>query len=364
MNNRTFHRYFYGDPPDGGKLLRTLFSPKTDRLLSLLVDAGGFCSAHLIAAEFGSDFVSELADAGVIQLRDDILFPGCPLFIKEDLPFLQTYAAEPAGIMAEKILAERSSYQKLLCRYGNEGRSAISLYHLLCGAVFDGLFFDELAADGTVAVSHAHRGGSEWLIILYEADPALDSFSRSLLCSYNRFVSGTYALQSFGDANGSRRDFWRFSRQMKQDPETLRNDPAFPIWSSLADPLVLPSETERLIRTGTCSNECLFLLEQFGYAENGRVTVPVFEADAENITASLAGFTSSLIISDVKEALSSRYQKKLFSSRFHLSSAKAANELYHILFARLNELLIASGFAASPVFRKGEGRYLCSVQLY
>jgi len=73
-----------------------------------------------------------------------------------------------------------------------------NLYHLLCGAVFDGSLFDYLSKHNQLVTSRFHSSGIDYIITVYEKCPELDSFSNHLLCSYNRFSDGTRALQSFG----------------------------------------------------------------------------------------------------------------------------------------------------------------------
>lgn len=75
----------------------------------------------------------------------------------------------------------------------------MNLYHLLCGAVFDGDFFDYLRENQLLTTSRLHTSGVDYIITVYEKCPELSVFSNHLLCSYNRFCDGTRALQSFGE---------------------------------------------------------------------------------------------------------------------------------------------------------------------
>jgi len=56
-------------------------------------------------------------------------------------------------------------------------------------------------------------------------------------------------------------------------------------------------------------------------------------------------------------------QSKPRCGKHGVSSKEITNELYHIVFGQLNELLVQSGFVCEPEFHSGEGRYLKSIEI-
>lgn len=85
------------------------------------------------------------------------------------------------------------------------------MYHILCGMIFDGSFFDYLNQNKALATSRRHCSGLDYLAVIYEDCAELRSLSNGLLRSYNRLANNICSLQSFGDAQGSRFDFYRVS---------------------------------------------------------------------------------------------------------------------------------------------------------
>lgn len=65
---------------------------------------------------------------------------------------------------------------------------------------------------GTYHFARLHPSGLDYLNIIYEKCSELQALSNGLLCSYNRLKNDKCSLQSFGDANGERFDFYRFFR--------------------------------------------------------------------------------------------------------------------------------------------------------
>ncbi|MBQ9263879.1 MAG: hypothetical protein IJ189_06655 [Clostridia bacterium] len=55
---------------------------------------------------------------------------------------------------------------------------------------------------------------------------------------------------------------------------------------------------------------------------------------------------------------------KTTATKHNVSTKEIANECWHILFGRMNELLVSNGLVAAPPFKEGEGRYLQSIELY
>lgn len=251
--------------------------------------------------------------------------------------------------------------------FGNGFPPEVNLYHILCGAILDGCFFEYISKRGLVSTSRLHRSGLDYLTIIYEQTPALDSFSKELLCSYNRFSDGLRSLQSFGDADGDRVDFFRFMCQKRLEtlPATLTKIGA--LWDSLASDdkkKQLLDEAQRFIETGTCDHMCYLLLSFFGYIKDGKIAVPIYVKEHQALMAALEQLTEECIYEDMKCLLTMpEIISPLLCSKHGVNQKEIANELYHIVFGQLNEELVACGFVAQPNRYPKEGRYLQSIEI-
>jgi len=232
--------------------------------------------------------------------------------------------------------------------------------------VFDGDFFSCLEARGAVATGRIHPGGLDYLTVIYETCPELESYANGLLCSYNRFMGNGIALQSFGDAAGDRLDLYRFSRLVETGklPETFQ--PVLPLWNRLAGGKEsLLEQVRQLTQQGTCTQEALEILTAFGYARDGHICVPVYEACHREILREMTALVDDRLgkaFSDTLFRLSSHTD--ITAVRHGIPAGEIANELYHLLFGTVNEILVRQGYAARPDFIPGQGRYLRSIQLW
>lgn len=310
--------------------------------------ADGQCSSQ----EFSSEILSPLITGGILRAEKGSLFFDTPVFLKEDAAVLQQFMAEKGSVLAMK-LSDSLPALRQCCAGLNDFSPEINLYHLLCGMVFDGLFFDYLSQQGIVVTSRMHPSGLDYLSILYETCPELDVLSDRLLCSYNRFTDGSCSLQSFGDADGNRFDFYRVSRQMEMGIPALSDPLPSKGW--------LLSQVRELAVLGNCHPDALSLLEQFCYVQNGRFCVPVYGTAAEAAARQMETIVEQSIGDTFANALSS--PPLITATRHGVAPGEIANELYHILFGSVNEALCSSGAVTTPPHIPGQGRFLRCVLL-
>lgn len=364
--------YFYYDNFDPADVRRPEDDPRrvlddraSDILTEIVESPPGACQYASLCERCSGEYLDNLIHIGLLRREGDAVLLDSPVFAEEDAARLESCFSESLDRMTEALLNKRAEFVRLAEMVDNGFPSEVNLYHLLCGSVFDGWFFDYLSSRGAVTTSRMHPSGLDYLIIVYEQSPALDRFSRNLLCSYNRFSDGNRALQSFGDADGDRVDFFRFQRQMQQGrgPEEIR-----PLWIA-AGPGDLRGkvldELEKLMVTGSCDENCRRLLEAFGYVQDGKPCVPVYRRKHEHITRQLEQLTEDAIGKEMQAALGDSRNTEVLTSRRHgVAAGEIANELYHVVFGQLNERLVQAGLVAQPPRHPGQGRYLKSIQLF
>lgn len=331
----------------------------TDAILSAVAD--GTASAE----------AQSLIDLGLLRKEAGRLLFDSPVFLREDEPVLRAWMETEAKRLVDLLEHALLPSLRLLCGQITNGVSLeLNLYHILCGMILDGAMFDELCASGVLAVSRPHVSGLDYLWIAYEDCDALETLSDGLLCSYNRLTDGVCALQSFGDGRGIRYDFYRLFRLAEHGDMPPRFQRAATILTRLhaldlaACKALLLGGTRTLASGMGCEPTVLSLLELFGYAQNGKLTVPVYGPEELCIAEEMAAAVTPRLGAAVCEVLERSANALPITAVAHgVDRLELHNELYHILFGAINEILVRRGLVASPQDRPGEGRYEKSIQI-
>lgn len=339
---------------------RKLLGEETDGILSQVAD-------HQTAAGDLS-VIERLITGGVLRKDGEKLAFDCPVFLREDAAVLRRAVQDKATILAD-LLERKSSELKASCSKIKNGFGvAQNLYHILCGMVFDGYFFDYLSGKGACATSRLHPSGLDYLNVIYEKCGELQTLSDGLLCAYNRLVNENCSLQSFGDAQGNRFDFYRFFRLMEQGnlaPKFQYAEELLLEAFGSADKDALLSEATRLAQSGSCSPAALRLLELFGYAKNGRISVPVFKPEHQKYIMEIETIVENCIGDEVAQTLLDISSSiDITAVRHGVNCLEIANELYHIVFGSINEELALRRIVEPPQFIPGEGRYFKCMEIY
>ena len=346
---------------------RRIINSQADTILSRVADFPPFsCLAARLQDEFDAVTVNQLITAGVLCEKDGQIAYDTPIFLAEDVPALKSFSSTAAAPLSDKLWGLRDKLWDIVSEINNGFDPQINLYHILCGMIFDGFFFDWLEQRGVVAVSRIHPSGLDYLSVIYEDCPELKQFSDGLLCSYNRLTDGKIALESFGDANGNRFDLYRCFRLREEGHLPERFKQAGELLDKLPkgkERQFLLDATRSLLQGNGCQSECLSIFELFGYAENGRICVPVFCQTDEPIIKRLATLVEENLCDEAVHILRKEQMNLEITAIKHgVPSGEIANELYHILFGGINEELVKRGLTAAPPYRPGEGRYLQCIE--
>lgn len=303
--------------------------------------------------------VHDMVYVGALRWEEGDLRFDTPIFLQEDASVLNGGFAEDACVLAKRLGAHKNELHAIANKIQNGFSSAENLYHILCGMVFDGTFFDALCESGAVSTSRLHPSGMDYLMIIYQQCPELDTLSRKLLCSWNRLIGNGVALQSFGDSDGARNDFYR----VYQLQAHTRAQGQFPNCALLPQKEELLTQTLRLIEKGCCEPWAVKLLERYGYTDHGRICVPVFHQDDRYVVHEINRLVCNVLLEDVNRLLLNS-ELDITAVRHDVNRKEIANELYHILFGHMNEALVDMKIVAAPKHIAGEGRYLKSIQLF
>lgn len=179
---------------------RRIISTQADAILVRVAEfAPQTCSVTRLRDEFGKEAVSRLIAAGVFREQDGQIAYDTPIFLEEDVPVLKAFSATAAIPLADRLWNLRDKLWDTVGGINNSFSPQVNLYHILCGMIFDGFFFDYLGKRGVVATSRLHPSGLDYLSVIYEDCPELTQFSNGLLCSYNRLTDGLFGYVKDGD---------------------------------------------------------------------------------------------------------------------------------------------------------------------
>ena len=316
---------------------------------------------------YGTYLIRKLIDGGVLRPSGIALTFDCPIFLREDAAVLHTQIASRASALVDLLQDSMTDIRECCVKIENGFSVELNLYHILCGMVFDGYFFEYLNVMGAVATSRQHPSGLDYLSVIYEKCEELQTLSDGLLCSYNRFVNAKCSLQSFGDAQGNRYDFYRFFRLMEQGllPDKFKDAEALVLDFGGANKDSLLDEVVSLVRTGRCDPTAMDLLELFGYVQDGAICVPVYTPEHKKYIAEIEGIIEKCLgnaMSDTLIVLADSID--ITAVKHGVNRQEIANELYHILFGSINEELADRGIVAVPQHIPGEGRYFKCIELF
>lgn len=373
MKDREFDYFLFDNFDDAAVSIfdnpRNYLNKSADSILTDVVNAGAFgCSYNEMCSQYTSQQINNLIHIGLLRVEHDMLLLDSTVIVHEDIQSIERCLKAEISHLTDKLCEKKSELYACVRSVGNGFDEKTNLYHLLCGAVFDGSFFNYLSKQHILATSRLHPAGIDYIITIYEKCPGLDSFSNHLLCSYNRFSDGSRTLQSFGDANGNRIDFYRFYRQKMLGavpPELKYIEKMWDAFATDNDKVHILNALQAFDQTGSCDENCMRLFEAFGYIVDGKYAVPVFRKSANSVVEELTKIVVACVGMDIRKLLNdSPIMSQLYCCQHGVSKKEAANEVYHILFGMLNEELVSRGIVKSPNHVDGEGRYLKSIELY
>lgn len=347
---------------------RSFLGNETDAILEKVATLPkDTCLYNDICEKYGTHLVRKLIDGGVLRPSGIALAFDCPVFLREDATVLHTEIASKASVLVELLQNSMTEIRDSCSKIKNGFPVELNLYHILCGMVFDGDFFEYLSSMGAVATSRQHPSGLDYLSVIYEKCEELQTLSDGLICSYNRFVNAKCSLQSFGDAQGNRFDFYRFFRLMEQGslPGKFKEAEALVLDFGDANKDSLLDEVVSLVRTGQCNPAAMALLELFGYIQNGTFCVPVYTPEHKKHIVEIEGIVERCLgkaMSDTLIDLASSID--ITAVKHGVNRLEIANELYHIVFGSINEELAARGIVVAPKYIPGEGRCFKCIEVY
>ena len=356
FNKYYFENYPIDTPFDGNNPRYVLAQDGIDVILEKIV----MSSPYSISKDYfeNSTLVDALLHVEVLQEKNGKLGMAVPFFLKQDTTILKELSKNVASSIVNKLLEQKEKITEIIEKIDNGYACDRNLYHILCGYIFDGLMFDFLEENQLVTTSLVHDTGLDYLVIIYEDVDELNEYSDNLLCSYNRLVVNGKGFVSFGDSAGNRKDFYRYMRLKELDKLT---EPERRIVNFKPEELV--NNFVKILEKQHVEEQYIEAYEYFGYYKNGQIMVPIYDKNSYKVAEELYKYVLLITKNEIIDALSA-IQKNgdLTAIRQGVEVKDIANEIYHLIFGEVNELLVQSGMVAKSLQIIGEGRYLKSFQ--
>lgn len=356
FNKYYFENYPVDTPFDENNPRYVLSQDGVDAILEAIIAVSPY-SLSIDNFE-NSKLVEGLLHVDVLQEKDGKLGMAVPFFVKKDADALKELSKDIAHNIVNKLLEQKEKIVEIIKKIDNGYSHDRNLYHILCGYIFDGLMFDFLEEKQLVTTSCVHDSGLDYLVILYEDTDKLNEYSDQLLCSYNRLMVNGKGFVSFGDSAGNRRDFYRYMRR-KELGELGEQERRYVNF----EPTELVENFVKLLENQPVEKLYIEVYEYFDYYKNGQITVPVYNQNSYKVADELYKYVLQITKDEIADALFAiRNNINLTAVTHDVEVKDIANEIYHLIFGEVNELLVQSGMVAKPMWGAGEGRYLKSFE--
>lgn len=360
-----FSKYFYDNFSNSG-MIPDDSNPRAVLSQFGMDDAISYVALHMPEADDEGlqnmpalcEAIHSLCRIGVLKTDGGRLMMNCPIFLESDYEALQDLSQACAKHAIDALDQLCEPMIRIIKKIDNGFSPEVNLYHLLCGNIFDGIYFDVLEKKNLVSTGKIQPTGLDYLVILYENSKRLNHWSSSLLCSYNRYGNAKGTFRSFGDALGDRKDFFREARLLEAGRLTDS-----PLSTFSKDELI--EQYIRFCYGKSVSQNYIDVFTYFGYAKDNRATMPVYvwqkdQAALHELASLVIDATESAICGSLHQIAS---VVSLTANRHQVPVLDTANEIFHLIFGQINEGLVRRGVAAAPKFHEGEGRYLKAFEI-
>jgi hypothetical protein len=321
---------------------------------------------------------------GMVTKQDEKYTVAFPVILEKDVPIMNRLSNSIAKPLAKKMASQSREIEELASELSCAGKFDLPriLYHVIGCDFLDGSAMVELGYRNLIRTSKKQYNSRDYILFGYEENDVVSETNDRLLCSRNRAGQGTIAFVSFGDCNGNRNDLFRFIKQATtklgnvSTSEELNCSYLRLYENQVKDLLTACSDLVSKILSSPLALSSLnaeesaiadFLRKLSYISVNAQdlldITVPVFRESDNRIILDLSNFLMELIEGEIAEGFNRIGEKAsdLSAVRHGIDDKEIANDLWHHVLGKVNELLIGEGMIANPKFRSGEGRYLQAI---
>ncbi len=307
-----------------------------------------------------------LLNVSAITITNEKIKINFPIFLNRDVKYLKKIVSEEILKLIEVFKDKNNELQTFTKNLYPEINPKLTLYHLLCGKIFDGLFFDYLESENILKSSYPKNDDRDFIVIGYQKSFLCDKFNKNLLCSFNNARFEKSSLSSFGTPNGKRLDYFRYFKEreggkvfgkFKYLNNLFKNEEALDIVKKSMLKLCDIKNNKKVE-----NDKYLKALIYTRYiSKNASLRVPLFY-DYNNKVGELYDYIIDLFGENIVVCLNSLLDKivhvNLTSYLLGVDMSEVKNELWHMFFGMLNDFLISSKIVEKPKKHLFEGRYL------
>lgn len=350
----------------------------TKKLLTLLSEKEPYfysCNHLIKKLKISKDEFNHLStllqNISAITVKENFLKLNFPFFLSKDIKIIKLVVIKELENKFDLIKNKIKELLPVLENLYPNIPVKLSLYHLLCGKIFDGTIFDYLEKSNLLKQSYPKNDERDYLIIGYQNNFYCNNFNSKLYCSFNHARTNNNSLSSFGNAYGNRFDYFRYFK--------LRNSHKIYGKFKILHNLLKDNSSEEIINNSIKvikdikennpidNNIYLKALQKTNYInENKKILVPVFD-DHNNKLEIFSNKVFEIFGNEIKQILSSIISKIMKSNimcvKHEVDKEEIANELWHIVFGLLNNYLIKQKIVEKPKAYFTEGKYLKCVYI-
>ena len=294
-----------------------------------------------------------------------------PFFLDKDIKTIKSIVLMLLKKNHTTLIDGIQSLRKQLIELYPSIKIELSLYHLLCGKIFDGLMFNYLEQQGLLKQSYIQNDNRDFMLIGYQNSNICNKFNANLYCSFNNAKYKDNSLTSFGNASGERLDYFRYFKLREKNKlygkfliidKYFQNETNSEIVKNSLDNIF-----DLLNKKQLANNKYLEILKLTNYVDkDNQIIVPVFDdyilkTDIlfEEVKRKL-GSNLTEILNDFKILI---LNSNINCIKHNVPMEQLCNELWHIFFGLFNEYLIKEKIVASPQQFFKQGKYLKCIYL-
>jgi len=242
-----------------------------------------------------------------------------------------------------------------------------TLYHLVCGKIFDGSLFDYLEKENLLKQSFKQKNNRDYMIIAYQNSPTCNNLNKKLYCSFNHARYNQNSLTSFGNAYGERYDYFRYFQLRDKNKlygkfidlhKELKDYDKETIMKNLLECLQNIIQNNNIDK----NNKFYEILINTNYiTKDYKINVPIFDEykqKLELIHEKIINDLGQVIITNLNKIKKAVLSSNILCVNHGVMEEQLLNELWHIYFGLLNNFLVDKKIVAKPQQFKGEGKYL------
>lgn len=294
-----------------------------------------------------------------------------PFFTKKDIMVIQKITErqlnEDMVFFKQKFLVLNEMAKSLYPNYD----SKTTLYHLLCGKIFDGKFFDCLEEKQVLKGSYPKKDNRDYVIVGYKNDRYCNKFNDYLVCSFNNARFKESSLSSFGTPSGSRIDYFRYFKKRENNKIGIKYLRLNKLFKNIETPIIIENSLTLIknIKEGKqikkdCYSKGLIITNYI--TSDYKLKVPVYDnyiEKTEDLYKCVIELMGERILQSLNNVKNAVFNSQLNVVKHDIDPNEVCNELWHIYFGMLNRLLIKFHLVSKPRRYFTQGEYLKCVYM-